>query len=748
MSSDTQSLSFQEFSKKLENLEEGAASFTSLFPGDDISNEIEQRVINLVHFIESDINEYSDNQDALALHNYQKISLFLEKVFPNDKAKLITITAYKALGIDLGRMRFDTIEETKLPDPSDDQITVLKKGIDIFQELQRAGRCFIERDPRLGKHSRALSLKETQALNVFNLVLEKGNEERLEYYFNILQVPSSSSLAKAKALQEILNFLLLEKMITDLFLPFLDSFERISQSTISFGGGVEELKEELETLKKLSSKDSFSSQKEFWMLLNYHNFCSKDVKSLSEEEAKRTLEALKEINPEKFKFKALKQAYYKTLDQLTIKSYEETCSNSLDVISDFVSYKFGSFNFFQKRFSEGFNCFAIEDLVAPYGAILAFNIVSYLGLDLDKTDLFTSQNNLFAQGKTLFNEKIQKRQEEFYSFCFTKLTSLIGQAKRKGKGATVREFNSAGMNLLHKEPSLANPLPSSIAKESSSLDDISIEEIEEIEESKTEKIKKTESSSVKKKKKTGKSKSKKSKSSFPTSQTSPEEAPEARSSAYDSDEGLGEPLNEASASKNPSAYIPTSTIQESNFPYKLPNRVTRWFGTSFGSTLSQNKFSDYHECEKSYQKKMQAYHGFPRAADRFFEMGERLDYVHPKTGQKDLQYAIPAEITYEGTTDRGFVVYTIDSKSNRCYHRYFQPLTTSEILNKLKDKTFEELDSISEEDRSLEDSTDEEWSLSGKHNALNGCRIKKNELFKSVRITDPEEKIILTLFAI
>jgi hypothetical protein len=120
--------------------------------------------------------------------------------------------------------------------------------------------------------------------------------------------------------------------------------------------------------------------------------------------------------------------------------------------------------------------------------------------------------------------------------------------------------------------------------------------------------------------------------------------------------------------------------------FRYASRVVRWF-QSGQLTKPHDCFAEYDGLsQEEFQRKVQ-YHGFSLMVDRFLHLGIEETWPNRTTGHPDRQVLIPAQIGQS----RGTIIYCF-GEDKVCYHRYFKPMTTKEMVEKFGFHTFKEAD--------------------------------------------------------
>lgn len=134
-------------------------------------------------------------------------------------------------------------------------------------------------------------------------------------------------------------------------------------------------------------------------------------------------------------------------------------------------------------------------------------------------------------------------------------------------------------------------------------------------------------------------------------------------------------LSESSASSSTST-AQTALVARERKPLNLSlwkssidyaPRVSRWFDATY--RLQREEFPEYWEGDKEWQNLMIRLHRHLPMADFFFQRGIELP-LQVQWGKNNRRFAVPAELTFEGKTQSGILLWAFNEQ-NVCYHRFF-----------------------------------------------------------------------------
>ena len=120
-------------------------------------------------------------------------------------------------------------------------------------------------------------------------------------------------------------------------------------------------------------------------------------------------------------------------------------------------------------------------------------------------------------------------------------------------------------------------------------------------------------------------------------------------------------------------------------------RVERWFAAPPYDSLNPGEFPEYAGMAESPLRVI-CYHAFPVEVDAFLDDALQQVWVNTATGHPDEQYLLPAELELPGEEPaRGVISYAIGA-DGVCYHRYFHPMDSRELIEKFGLRRFERSD--------------------------------------------------------
>lgn len=125
------------------------------------------------------------------------------------------------------------------------------------------------------------------------------------------------------------------------------------------------------------------------------------------------------------------------------------------------------------------------------------------------------------------------------------------------------------------------------------------------------------------------------------------------------------------------------------FPFAYAERVLRWFSAS--APLNDRIFDEYGHLGFKQQQFEIAKHGFSRLADLFCHRALTFVKTLPATGKQLRNFVLPAEITWERVTRRGYLSWVVNHL-DVCFHRYFHVKSSEDSIDVALRQKFNESD--------------------------------------------------------
>lgn len=169
-------------------------------------------------------------------------------------------------------------------------------------------------------------------------------------------------------------------------------------------------------------------------------------------------------------------------------------------------------------------------------------------------------------------------------------------------------------------------------------------------------------------------------------------------------------------------------------------RVERWFAASPHNPLDSAQFPEYASMAESPLRVI-CYHAFPVEVDAYLDDGLKQVWANSSTGHPDEQYVLPAEFELPGEDPvRGAISYAVGA-DGVCYHRYFHPMDSAELIEKFGLHRFERSDFPE-----LSAETQKAGSLTSCRQPAQGRIIEENPALGTVSIRDERTGAIIRLF--
>ena len=179
------------------------------------------------------------------------------------------------------------------------------------------------------------------------------------------------------------------------------------------------------------------------------------------------------------------------------------------------------------------------------------------------------------------------------------------------------------------------------------------------------------------------------------------------------------------------------------FPYLFDERVERWRRHPFGQPLPADAFPEpeYQEMSLSAQQRMHVFHHPTDVIDRFLYLAIEGTWPNQKKGKDNLRFVIPAEFTFQGQKDRGFVSWAIDRETGICYHRCLTKRMHQDILSDTIFQTFQENDFPELAQAALSFKSPQQVPL-----LISDAKVIVDPIFGNVTIDQPEKDLTIKLF--
>lgn len=169
-------------------------------------------------------------------------------------------------------------------------------------------------------------------------------------------------------------------------------------------------------------------------------------------------------------------------------------------------------------------------------------------------------------------------------------------------------------------------------------------------------------------------------------------------------------------------------------------RVERWFAASPHDSLDSTQFPEYAGMAGN-PLRMICYHAFPAEVDAYLDDALKQVWINTSSGHPDEQYVLPAEFELPGEDPvRGAISYVI-GKDGVCYHRYFHPMDSAEMIEKFGLRRFEKSDFPE-----LSAETQRAGAVTSSRQPAQGRIIEENPALCTVSIRDERTGAIIRIF--
>lgn len=160
---------------------------------------------------------------------------------------------------------------------------------------------------------------------------------------------------------------------------------------------------------------------------------------------------------------------------------------------------------------------------------------------------------------------------------------------------------------------------------------------------------------------------------------------------------LQQPLESANSNLTSIPFLTTLTSEEQllqhpatqKFPFYYAERVARWFTAQV--PLAAEAFGEYSRKGVRHQQFEVVKHGFSPLADMFSHRALNFTKTLDGCGNQLRNFVLPAELTWEGETNRGYISWVINA-SNSCFHRYFHVKSEEDFVEVALRQKFHESD--------------------------------------------------------
>lgn len=169
-------------------------------------------------------------------------------------------------------------------------------------------------------------------------------------------------------------------------------------------------------------------------------------------------------------------------------------------------------------------------------------------------------------------------------------------------------------------------------------------------------------------------------------------------------------------------------------------RVERWFSASPHDSLDSAQFPEYAGMAGN-PLRMICYHAFPVEVDAYLDDALKQVWINTASGHPDEQYVLPAEFELPDEDPvRGAISYAI-GVDGVCYHRYFHPMDSAELIEKFGLHRFEKSDFPE-----LSAETQKAGAPTSCRQPAQGRIIEENPALGTVSIRDERTGAIIRLF--